>query len=76
MDLLEKVIEELSGDHAFRHIEKISEQKLIEMLRECTSANLVGEKAVTAGIKAGVIEEKNVKLVSGVPHAQYVLVTV
>lgn len=60
----------------FYGAEKISEKGLIEKLRQCTSANLVGSDAVSVGIKAGIIEQKNVKKISGIPHAQFVLVTI
>ncbi len=55
---------------------KVTETKLIKILRVCTSANLIGEKAVAAGIKAGIIEKENIKKVSGVPHAQFVFVSI
>ncbi len=48
----------------------VDEEKLIEELKKATIGNLVGENAVEAGRKAGVVG--NVKKISGVPHAQFV----
>jgi hypothetical protein len=42
-------------------------------LRVATIANLVGRAAVACGVRTGVIDEENVLLIAGVPHAQFAL---
>ncbi len=53
----------------------VTEKQLIGLLKHCTSANLVGEKAVRAGIKAEIVDESCIKKIAGIPHAQFVLMT-
>ena len=55
--------------------DKISEEKLIIILKEAINVNLIGEKSIEAGIKAGVIKKENVVKIKGVPHAQAVTIT-
>lgn len=49
-----------------------SEEKIINILKDADNINLMGKKAVDAGLKAGVIEKNNIKIIKGVPHAQAV----
>ena len=49
-----------------------SEEKIISILKDADNINLMGKKAVDAGLKARVIEKDNIKIIKGVPHAQAV----
>ena len=73
-DLIGKTLEEgdkqLKISEHFYKGEKKSEEKVVALLKKCPNANFIGEHAVKAGIKAGVIKEENVILIGGVPHAQ------
>lgn len=59
-------------DEEFYGTTKVPREEVIERLRGASIANLVGEKAVEAGIEAEVVDEGNVLRVAGVPHAQMV----
>jgi len=52
----------------------VTEKQLMGILKHCTSANLVGEKAVQAGIKAGIVDGQSVRKIAGIPHAQFFLI--
>lgn len=45
-----------------------------DTIRNCDGINLVGEKAVKLGIDEGVIDEKHVKKIAGIPYAQAIIV--
>ena len=45
-------------------------ETIIELLKEAVNINLVGKKAVECGKVAGMIDEENIILIDGVPHAQ------
>lgn len=49
---------------------RIDEETLVNLMRQCTIANLVGPKTVQAAIDAELVDERNVLHVDGVPHAQ------
>ncbi len=49
-----------------------SDKELIELLDDCTIANLIGEKVINTAKKKGLIQENSVILVGDVPHAQFV----
>lgn len=49
------------------------EELLKKHLMQATIANLVGHKAVKCGIDVGIIDEENVLIIEGVPHAQFAL---
>lgn len=51
----------------------VDEAGALEMLKEATVINAVGEKAVATVIQAGLSKERFVKRVAGVPHVQAVL---
>ncbi len=51
----------------------VTRGELVQLLRSCTIANLVGEEAVSAGLEAGILDEENIIEVQGVPHAQFAL---
>ncbi len=75
-ELLGQVFEEgevvLDVREEFYGGERLTESEVLEVLREATIANLTGREAVRVGIRAGVIDRKNVLEVQGVPHAQMV----
>ncbi len=50
--------------------EEISSEQLKEKMREHTSINLVGEKAVSAAIEEGLADEKQIIKIKGVKHLQ------
>jgi hypothetical protein len=47
-------------------------KEVCSLLRKATIVNIVGEKIVKLAVGEGIIEEKNVLRVKGVPHAQMV----
>ena len=51
-----------------------NEKNLTDELSHSTMANLVGEKTVSAAVRAGFIDSCNIIKIGGVPHAQYLLV--
>lgn len=63
---------DLSGD--FYDGEEMSDEEILELFKIVYIVNLVGEKAVGLGIKAGIIDKENVIGVEGVPHAQGIVV--
>ena len=48
------------------------EEKALELLEECTIANLVGKKIVKLALDKNFITKENVILIQGIPHAQIV----
>lgn len=46
------------------------EERLLEALQSCTTANLVGRKTVELAIRAGFIDRAGVLYIDEVPHAQ------
>ena len=52
--------------------EYATEEEVINALQKATIANLLGEKAISCGVKSGVIDQDNVITISGVQHAQMV----
>ncbi len=52
---------------------RVGADELRAFLRQCTIANLVGEGAVGVAVELGIVDERNVKTVEGVPHAQFML---
>lgn len=57
----------------FYHGEEKTESEVIEILKiaeaDDATFNLVGTKAVKAGIKAGIINKEGIIKIQGVPHA-------
>lgn len=54
----------------FYNGEPAEEEQLLKALRQCTTANLVGQKTIDAAIRAGYIDEDSVIFIEEVPHAQ------
>ncbi len=47
----------------------ISKNKIIEVLKEAHTVNLVGEASVALGIEANIVFKDNVIKIEGIPHA-------
>ncbi len=54
----------------------VNEQQFIELFSLCTVANIVGNRAVEAAIKAGFIDRTRILVIGGVPHAQFSILEV
>lgn len=53
--------------------EERSEEELLELLKTAYLVNLVGKKSVEFGIKANIIEKKNIIKIKEIPHAEALL---
>lgn len=73
-DLLKKTIDDgkisITVSEHFYKGEKRNELEVIEILKDATNVNLIGENAVNAGLKAGIISKENIIRIKGIPHAQ------
>ncbi len=80
-DLIGKKFEEdkfqLDVKENFFKGKKTSEEELIKIIKalskEDATFNIIGEKAVNASIKAGIISEESIKKIRGVPFALVLL---
>jgi len=63
---------EIKVNESFYKGDIMDEEEVIKILKDSTNANLLGEKATAAGLKAGVITKENIIKISGIPHAQAV----
>ncbi len=75
-ELIGKVLEE-NGAHldlekhsSFYKGELCTENELISKMPSASSINLVGEKAVAAGLRAGLFSRDEVRYINGIPHIQ------
>lgn len=50
----------------------MNEEEVVNILKDTTNANLIGKKAIEAGLKAGIISKDNIINIAGIPHAQAV----
>ncbi|WP_372912080.1 DUF424 domain-containing protein [Salinigranum sp.] len=50
--------------------ERADEQTVVDSLMRATTANIVGERAVSVAIDAGIVDEERVLEVEGTLHAQ------
>lgn len=71
-DLFEEDGVRVDVDEEFYGGKKAPHDEVVESLQRAAIANLVGERAVEAGVEAEVVDEENVLRVEGVPHAQMV----
>ncbi len=55
---------------AFYKGKKVDEQELAKLLDEHNNINLVGEKVVSVALKKGLISERSIIRIEGIPHAQ------
>jgi len=46
------------------------EADLLKAMRDASSLNLVGEKAVSVALEQGILGQNDVKYINGVPHIQ------
>jgi len=60
----------LTVTEEFYGAESVDDEAALASLRRATVANLVGERAVSMAIEAGIVEEENVLDVGGTRHAQ------
>lgn len=51
---------------------EVTEEEAIELIKQATIVNLVGEKSVEIGVKAEIISPSAIIKVDGIPHAQMV----
>ena len=63
----------MSHNVVIRKFEEGDEEKVISLLKEAASANLVGEEAVKCGVEVGLVDSKNIIRINEVPHAQAVV---
>lgn len=68
----EKFVLDLDSD--FYKGEKMDEDKILELMKHAYIVNLVGEKSINLGLKAGIIDKTNIIKVKGIKHAQGVCV--
>ena len=52
--------------------EEMEEKRILEYFKVVNTVHLVGGKSVALGVKAGMIDERHVLKVDGIPHAQFV----
>ena len=55
---------------AFYGTDAVDEATLVNQLRACTIANLVGDRVVSIAVKHGFVDVNSVLVIEGVPHAQ------
>jgi len=48
------------------------EKKAVELMKDCTTANIVGKRIVKLALEKKFITQENVILINGIPHAQFV----
>ena len=51
---------------------KVTVEEAVEIMKQCTIVNMVGEKIVKKAIEAGLVHPEAVLLIEGIPHAQIV----
>ena len=75
-ELIGKTFEEkgaildLAKYSSFYKGESCTEKELLSRIPLASSLNLVGKKAVAAGLKSGLFSQKEVKYINGIPHIQ------
>ena len=50
----------------------IDEKEAVELMKECTIANIVGKKIVELAIGKKFITKENVIMIGDIPHAQFI----
>ena len=61
---------DLKGYASFYRGEPAEEADLLKAMRDASSVNLVGEKAVSIALEQGILGQNDVKYINGVPHIQ------
>jgi len=64
----------LTVSEKFYRGDNASPEELKKALTDATIANLVGENAVEIAIEEGHIDKENTITVSGIPHAQFLVI--
>ena len=54
--------------------EEMKEERILELFKVVSIINLVGEKSVKLGIKAGIVDKDRVIKIKAIPHAEAVIV--
>jgi uncharacterized protein len=49
---------------------KVTEQELIQMAKNCTTANFFGQETINTLIKTKIINENSIMDLKGIPHSQ------
>jgi len=70
-DLIGKKLE-IDLKKSFFCDKEIDEKKAIELLFKSDIGNLFGKKIIDLATRKGLIDSKNILLIGGVPHAQYI----
>jgi len=61
----------LTVDAEFYDGEEATAEEVVASLSRASVANLVGVRAVELAVEAGYVEEANVLVIDGTPHAQF-----
>ncbi|MCD6479095.1 MAG: DUF424 family protein [Candidatus Diapherotrites archaeon] len=61
---------EFHVSEAFYKGKKVSESELSKLLDEHNNINLIGEKVVSVALKKGLISERSIIKIQGIPHVQ------
>ena len=59
----------------FYNGEEMDDARAGDIIRNADIVHLIGENAIKLGISEGVIEEKNIIRIQGIPHAQAIVIT-
>ena len=49
-----------------------NEGEILTFLKDATNVNFLGEEAISLGLRSGIISQKHIIRIAGVPHAQAV----
>jgi len=50
----------------------VAKEKIINVIKEAHTVNLVGEESVSLGLKANIVFKENIIKIKGIPHAMSV----
>ena len=64
----------LDVSYDFYKGEKKSEKELEGIIKDFENVNLVGEKTIKFALKLGILNEENIVVIEGIPHAQIIQV--
>ncbi|OYT58302.1 MAG: DUF424 domain-containing protein [Candidatus Aenigmatarchaeota archaeon] len=63
---------EMAIEKSFYGTELVSSEKIIELVKSCTIANIVGERAVKVLLEAGLVDKNGVMKIGDSFHAQII----
>ncbi len=73
-DILGQIFEEgdlqLDITERFYKGVEMAEEEMLKVMKDADNLNIVGEKSIALAVRTGMIDERNVMRVKGVPHAQ------